>query len=454
LTSTERPRNGRCGLADHQEGVNALEETEALTAKCNRELQQLQTTLDSSVFPGGLIGCSSEMRVVHQLIEKTDYDFPVLILGETGTGKELVARCVHFSGSRKNRPFVPIDCSAITTSLFESELFGYVRGAFTGASSDRSGLFQAADTGTLFLDEIGELPKELQAKLLRTIQEREVRRVGSTETLPVDIRVIAATNRDLKQAVQTGAFREDLYYRLNVFEIALPTLRQRRQDIPLLVVSFMSKWADPHRPITGIGNDFWDAALGYEWPGNVRELESFVTRCIALGSGPILHDENRCKLLWRTGVGIERRCAEPLAALERRTILKAMSETAGDKRAAARILGIGKTTLRRKLKEYGFEAPLKLVSADIVSTPRETARIIPNAPAKTIETVIESAKHADTLPLDAIEKTAILTAMEETENDRQLVAKKLGIGRTTLYRRLKEYGIPRALRPRSKATTG
>ncbi len=342
-------------MADHEEGVSAFgDQAEAPTAQCNQELRKLQSTLDSSVFPGGLIGCSPEIRAIHQLIEKTiDHIFPVLILGETGTGKELVAQCVHFSGSRKTRPFVPVDCSSITMTLFESELFGYVRGAFTGASRDHNGLFQAAHTGTLLLDEIGELPKELQAKLLRAIQQREVRRVGSTETLPVDVRVIAASNRDLKQAVEKGAFREDLYYRLNVFEIALPALRQRRRDIPLLVASFVNKYGDPKRPIMGIANDFWNAAMSYDWPGNVRELEGFVARCIAIGSGPMLHDEGRSMLLWRTGVGIERRSAEPLGVVERRTVLKAISETGGDKRAAARILGIGKTTLYRKLKQYG-----------------------------------------------------------------------------------------------------
>jgi two-component system response regulator HydG len=309
-----------------------------------------------------MVGCSPEIKVVHQLVEKTNHGFPVLIQGETGTGKELVARCVHSSGSRKTRPFVAVDCSAITTTLFESELFGYVRGAFTGADRDRAGLFQAAHTGTLLLDEVGELPKESQAKLLRAIQEREVRPIGSTETTPVDARIIAATNRDLKQAVKAGVFREDLYYRLNVFQITLPALRQRRPDIPLLVASFLTKYADPYRPIMAIADDFWNASMSREWPGNVRELESFVARCIALGSGPTLHNEDRCMLLLQTGVDIETRSAEPLAVMERRTILKAMSETRGDKLAAARILGIGKTTLYRKLKGYRFDLQTPITS--------------------------------------------------------------------------------------------
>ena len=346
-------------MAD-DEGVSLHEFEQQVPTETTRpdpELQNLQRILGSTVFPGGLIGSSPAIQAIHTLIAKTvDRDFQVLILGETGTGKELVARCVHFSGTRKDRPFVAVDCSAISATLFESELFGYVRGAFTGAAQDHKGLFQAAETGTLFLDEIGELPKELQSKLLRVIQEGEVRRVGSTETLPLDVRVIAATNRDLKQAVEKGEFREDLYYRLNVFEITVPPLRHHKLDIPLLVAAFLRKYDDPVRPITGIASEFWVDVMGYDWPGNIRELENMVERSIALGSGPILRDEDRRQLLCRTGKSIERRCAEPLAALEKRTILKAIAETNGDRPAAARILGIGKTTLYRKLKGYGFSS--------------------------------------------------------------------------------------------------
>ncbi len=297
-------------------------------------LQRLRHILETTVFPGGLIGSSHAIEAIHQLLQKIiESECRVLILGETGTGKELVARCVHLSGARKHRPFVAVDCSAISNTLFESELFGYVKGAFTGAVRDHKGLFQAAETGTLFLDEIGELPKELQAKLLRAIQEGEIRRVGSTELLPVDV-----------------------YYRLNVVQISVPTLRHRKVDIPLLVAAFLKKYEDPYRTITEIGADFWSGVMEYNWPGNVRELEHLVQRCIVLGSGPVLHDEDRPRILWQTGEIIERRAAEPLAALERRAILKAIAETDGDKPAAARILGIGKTTLYRKLKEYRFNS--------------------------------------------------------------------------------------------------
>src|SRR5882762_1669909 len=303
------------------------------------ELQRLQHVLETTVFPGGMIGSSPPITVIHELLQRTaEREFQVLILGETGTGKELVARCVHLSGKRKYRPFVAVDCSAISHTLFESELFGYVKGAFTGAAQDRKGLFQAAESGTLFLDEIGELPKELQAKLLRAIQGSEIRKVGSTELLPVDVRIIAATNRDLKRAVEKGEFREDLYYRLNVVQIAVPPLRHRKLDIPLLVAAFLKKYDDPDRQITGIGADFWSGVMQHDWPGNVRELEHLVQRCIVLGSGPTLHDEDHPRILGRTGDMIERRAAEPLAVLEKRTILKAISETGGNTPAAARIL--------------------------------------------------------------------------------------------------------------------
>ena len=322
------------------------------------ELQHLQTQLQKNVGVDGLVGTSAPIQVVRLLITRTiEYNFPVVILGESGTGKELVARSIHFSGLRKTRPFVPVDCSSIAATLFESELFGYVRGAFTGATAYRKGLFEAADTGTLFLDEIGELPKELQAKLLRVVQEREVRPVGATQRLPVDVRILAATNRDLRQAVEKRTFREDLYYRLNVFLISLPPLREHRSDIPLLVTAFLNKYADPSRPITSIAKELWTELMAYDWPGNVRELENFVERSIALGSGPVLRNEDQCLILRRTGENIVHASAEPLCVMERRTILKALNETAGDKLAAARILGIGKTTLYRKLKQYQVLLP-------------------------------------------------------------------------------------------------
>ena len=318
------------------------------------ELHELRNQLESTASPGGLIGVSLPMRTIHNLIGKAkDHTFPVIILGETGTGKELVARCIHSSGSRKYGAFVAVDCSCLTPTLIESELFGHTRGAFTGADTTKKGLVEAADAGTLFLDELGELPKELQAKLLRVIQEREVRPVGATDAKPINTRFIAATHRDLKRDVDVGAFREDLYYRLNVFPIKMPPLRGRKVDIPLLVTAFLTKHADSMRPIETICQDFWRAVMSRDWPGNVRELENFVARCIALGFGPTLRDEDGCLIPEEIGNNtLAETDALRLDSIERYTIVKALKETKGDKIAAARILGIGKTTIYRKLRQY------------------------------------------------------------------------------------------------------
>lgn len=327
---------------------------EASPAPGSLELRDLQVQFESTASPGGLIGISSRMRTIHELIcRAADRTFPVLLLGDTGTGKELVARCIHNSGPWRRGRFIAVDCSSLAPSLIESELFGHVRGAFTGADANRKGLVEAANEGTLFLDEIGELPRELQAKLLRVLQEHEVRPVGSSEAKPANGRVIAATNRDLKRAVQEGIFRQDLYYRLNVFPIEMPPLRQRRMDIPLLVAAFLAKHADPRRPIDAIHEDFWRSVMTFDWPGNVRELENFVARCIALGSGPTLGAEVGSPV---PGEIIENYAAEKdtlrLDVTERETIVKALTKAKGNKIAAARILGIGKTTLYRKLREY------------------------------------------------------------------------------------------------------
>ena len=336
--------------------------------QCGLELAKLTSALESAISPGGLIGTSPDMRSIHSLIGKAiNHTFPVVILGETGTRKELAARWIHHSGSRKNSPFVPVDCSSLAPTLIESELFGYVRGAFTGAATDKKGLFETAHTGTLFLDEIGELHKDLQAKLLRAIQEHEVRPVGSTKSKSVDVRIIVATHRDLKKAAEEGIFREDLYHRLNVFTLTMPPLRERKGDIPLLIAAFLIKHADPTREITSVGKGFWTAAMSYDWPGNVRELENFVERCIALGSGSTLEDEDQCMMLGRTGENLVRTDAEPLHAendrmeplhvMEQRMIYKVLGKTRGDRYETARILGIGKTTLYRKLKAYGLTSP-------------------------------------------------------------------------------------------------
>jgi len=282
----------------------------------------------------------------------------VLILGESGTGKELVARSIHFSGTRRAKPFVPVDCSALVPTLIESELFGYVKGAFTGATNSKIGLMEAAGSGTLFLDEIGDLPIDLQAKLLRVLQEKEVKPVGSTERVSISTRVIAATNRELENAIRQGQFRQDLFFRLNVVQIKLPALRERKSDIPLLVNAFLEKFNEAQATMRTISEDAMTRLLAYDWPGNVRELENAVERAVALGSGPILHVGD---LPSNLQYGATERMPQtdelvPLEELERRAILRALREAGGDKLAAALLLGIGKTTLYRKLKQYDSQA--------------------------------------------------------------------------------------------------
>lgn len=304
---------------------------------------------------GGLIGESAPMIRLYELIAKISRsNSPVLVLGDTGTGKELVARAIHSSGPRRDHALVPVDCSTLPPSLVESELFGYVKGAFTGADHSQQGLLQAAQGGTILLDEIGELPMFLQPKLLRALQEKEVRPVGSTERISIDVRVIAATNRDLEALVQTGTFRQDLYFRLNVIEIKLLALRLHKVDIPLLVAHFLLKFSDATHPAHTISDSAMQRLMAYDWSGNVRELENAIECAMAVSSESVLNVDD---LISVPSGGSNEHVSDydevaPLGELERRAILHALRETGGDKIAAARHLGIGKTTLYRKLKEY------------------------------------------------------------------------------------------------------
>jgi DNA-binding NtrC family response regulator len=354
----------RMGAADYVTKPFLIEELRSRLERVARaaDLQQenrlLREQLRTKPGFGGLIGLSERMQRVYKMIEKvSQHEYPVLILGESGTGKELVARSIHFSGPRKNKPFAPVDCSSLVPTLIESELFGYVKGAFTGAVQAKQGLLEAAQGGTLFLDEIGDMPVDLQAKLLRALQEREVKPVGSTERRHINVRIIAATNRDLDAAIRTGAFRQDLYFRLNVVQVKLPPLRDRKNDIPLLVTSFLEKFSDPQGPTRAIGEDAMRRLIAYDWPGNVRELENAIERAVALGSGPVVHvGDLPSNLQYPTGDRApEKDELLPLEELERRAILRTLRETSGDKLAAARMLGIGKTTLYRKLKQYQME---------------------------------------------------------------------------------------------------
>ena len=255
----------------HLDDLRAKLERVVRALELERENRVLREELRSRPGFGELVGVSSKMQRVYQLIEKVgSHTCPVLILGESGTGKELVARSIHFSSPRRERPFVPVDCSALVPTLIESELFGYAKGAFTGATQSRQGLLETAAGGTLFLDEIGDLPVDLQAKLLRALQEREIKPVGSNERVSIDVRVIAATNRDLEEAIRKSQFRQDLFFRLNVVQIRLPPLRERKNDIPMLVNSFLEKFSLPERPVTSISEEAMSRLMAYDWPGNVR----------------------------------------------------------------------------------------------------------------------------------------------------------------------------------------
>jgi DNA-binding NtrC family response regulator len=354
----------RLGALDYVTKPFRVEELRSRLERAARavELQQenrlLREQLRTKPGFGGLIGVSTKMQRVYTMIEKvSQHEYPVLILGESGTGKEMVARSIHYSSPRKDRPFAPVDCSSLVPTLIESELFGYVKGAFTGAIQAKRGLLEAAQGGTLFLDEIGDMPVDLQAKLLRALQEHEVKPVGSTERRQINVRIIAATNRDLESAIRTGAFRQDLYFRLNVVQMKLPALRDRKSDIPLLVTAFLEKFAGTRGVTKTITDEAMRRLITYDWPGNVRELENAVARAVAMGSGPYLE---MADLPSQLHYATSERAPDhneilPLEELERRAILKTLVETKGDKLSAAKMLGIGKTTLYRKLKQYSVK---------------------------------------------------------------------------------------------------
>jgi len=348
VTKPFRIEELRARLEHAMHEVDLLQENRLLREQINQGLPGF----------GKLIGLSPKMQRVYKMIEKVaGHEHPVLVLGESGTGKELVARSLHVLGRRKDGPFVPVDCSSLVPTLIESELFGYVKGAFTGAVQSKQGLLEAANGGTLFLDEIGDMPTDLQARLLRSLQEREVKPVGSTERRRIDVRIVAATNRDLESAIRSGAFRQDLYFRLNVVQIKLPPLRDRKTDIPLLVAAFLEKYSPNDGPVRTISADTMQRLMAHDWPGNVRELENAIERAIAMSSGPLIHvaDLPSNLQIQTSERSPQRDELLPLEELERRAILRTLRETDGDKLAASRLLGIGKTTLYRKLKQYKLD---------------------------------------------------------------------------------------------------
>jgi two-component system response regulator HydG len=394
----------RIGAADYLTKPFALAElrTTLLRAAKRRrydiESRQLREKLRTQKGEGHIIGNSPEMEKLYRILSKVAFTtHPVLILGESGTGKEMVARAIHFNGPNARKPFVPVDCSSLAPTLIESELFGHVKGAFTGANRTKEGLLTSADGGTVFLDEIGELPLDLQAKLLRALQEKEVRPVGANQAVPISARILAATHRDLLAMVELGQFRKDLYFRLNVVNLKIPPLRNRKEDIPILAEHFLERRRkETGRPLV-LSDEALRWMIEYPWEGNVRELEHAIERACALSSGPMLHigdlptqlqdfqlqarqvlieqrqQQMQAPMAVQTGEPVQNRYPGQasamdtaltqldtgerivsIAELEKQAILNTIRQLHGDKLMAAKLLQIGKTTLYRKLKEYGI----------------------------------------------------------------------------------------------------
>jgi len=338
--------------------LKKAEERERLKSENIRLKKAFQEDFDFR----NIIASSPQMLDIFNLIEKVaGYNTTVLITGESGTGKELIAKAIHYNGSRKDKPFIAINCGAIPETLLESELFGHVKGAFTDAVRSKSGLFEEADGGTIFLDEIGELPKELQVKLLRVLQEGELRKVGDSKSRKIDVRVIAATARDLSGEIKKGNFREDLFYRLNVVPVTIPPLRERQGDIPLLVNHFTVIYAKKFgRPIRGVNDEAMKYLISYPWPGNVRELENVIERAVILEDADMIKSENLPFIKEPSAIshqpsantGFSIKKAEE--AIEKELITKALEMTHGNKTKAAELLEISHRALLYKIKEYGL----------------------------------------------------------------------------------------------------
>jgi len=350
----------------------------ALEAVLDRALARVAAAAAAAEAPGpftgfaDIVGDSPQIREVFSKIEKVAAgNANVCIVGESGTGKELIARAIHTNGERRDRPLVTLDCTAIPEGLMESQLFGHVRGSFTGAVENRDGVFSLAHTGTLFIDEISELPLTLQAKLLRVIQTREFVKVGGSKPIRTDIRLITASNKDLRRAVEAGAFREDLYYRIAVVMVQTPPLRERRDDIPLLVRHFLDKFSAAHRKqIRGFTPRAMEVLLSYPWPGNIRQLENCIEQAVVLCEDDVIGVE----VLSLAESGARRdgeafiriRSGLPLRDVEQEYILRTLQETGGNRTRAARVLGISLRCLQYKLKAYaegGVEAPAQSTRA-------------------------------------------------------------------------------------------
>jgi len=342
--------------------LKKAEERESLRKENLWLKERIRKIGDENTF-GNIIGKSKAMQAVFQLAEKVaQYNTTVLISGESGTGKELIAKGIHYSGERSSMPIVPVNCGGIPENLLESELFGYLKGAFTGADKDKKGLFEEAEGGTIFLDEIGELPFPLQVKLLRVLQENEIRPVGSSKTKKIDVRVIAATAKNLEDETRNGKFREDLFYRLNVLSIKLPTLREREGDVPLLCRFFIDKYKERlGKEIEEVAPAAMSLLLKHSWPGNVRELENVIERAVVLAEDNILLPEN-----FPPGIGMTTETDEingmfegfsikaAQRILEKKLIIKALKKTGNNRTQASRLLEISHPSLLSKIKSYNI----------------------------------------------------------------------------------------------------
>ena len=407
----------RIGAADYLTKPFALEELTGMLERASQrkhkdtESRQLREKLRSQKGEGCIIGRSPEMEKLYRILSKVAFtSHPVLILGESGTGKEIVARSIHFNGPNARRPFLPVDCSSLTSTLIESELFGYVKGAFTGANRSKEGLLVAAQGGTVFLDEIGELPLDMQAKLLRALQEKEVRPVGATSTVSISARVLAATNRDLERMVELGQFRKDLYFRLNVVKLRIPALRNRKDDILLLIQHFVDKQERETRRQLNFSDAALDLMMAYPWPGNVRELEHAVSGASTISSGPYLQI---CDL------------PSPLHEFYEQSRLNLLSQQ--------QVLEQQKTAGSRLQPGYsgedmGRNGSLSDSVSDLTGSLTDTSL-----------TQLESGEAI--LSIAELEKQAILNTIRQLNGDKLMAARLLQIGKTTLYRKLKEYGI-------------
>ena len=359
--STSPVRDGRGGvIGDLYVYRDISKEIEVEQMKA--EVLRLRSALETTYSVDGMVGGSTRMQQVYALVKQAaKSDITVLIRGESGTGKELVAKSLHFNSLRKKGPFLAINCPAIPEALIESELFGHEKGAFTGAARQRIGAFERAAAGTVFLDEVGDMPLVLQSKLLRVLQEREIQRIGETTLIPVDVRVIAATNKDLEAAVKAGEFREDLYYRIAVLPIVIPPLRERREDIPLLAKHFLAKHAERmDKSVGGISSAALRLLLQYDWPGNVRELENAIECAVLQETTDVLQANNLppqlSPIVDSRGDAAVPAEVLPLKEVERQALVHALEVAAGDKTQAASSLGINRVTLYRKLKKYDLSA--------------------------------------------------------------------------------------------------